>query len=498
MNELVGALDQGTTSTRFIVFDAEGKAVASAQQEHRQIFPRPGWVEHDPVEIWERSKAVVGSALATAGINAMDLAGVGITNQRETVVVWERSTGAPVANAIVWQDTRTAAICMGLAGDEGPDRLRAKTGLPLATYFSGPKLRWLLDSDPTLRRRSESGELAAGTIDSWLAWNLTGGMHVTDPTNASRTMLMDLETREWDEGLCSLMGVPSALLPEIAPSAGINAPITEGPLAGARLGAILGDQQAALFGQGCFEPGMAKNTYGTGCFLLTNTGGTPVPSSRGLLTTVGYQVEGDPATYALEGSVAVAGALVQWLRDNLGLIGDAAEIESLAASVADTGDVYLVPAFSGLFAPHWRPDARGVLVGLTRYTTKAHIALAALQATAFQTAELVEAMEGDSGTAVSELRVDGGMTANRLLMQLQADLLGVPVLLPPVAETTALGAASAAGLAAGLFSSTAELAGRWRETARYSPSMEGGRRQEMMARWRQAVERSLGWADPGS
>jgi glycerol kinase len=494
MTELVGALDQGTTSTRFMIFDPEGRVIASAQEEHRQFFPGPGWVEHDPAEIWDRSQSVAAAALGRAGVGAADLAAVGITNQRETVVVWERSSGRPVANAIVWQDTRTAELCALLGGEVGPDRVREQTGLPLATYFSGPKLRWLLDSDPELRRRAEAGELAAGTIDTWLAWQLTGGLHVTDPTNASRTLLMDLRTRQWDEGLCSLIGVPAGMLGEIVPSSGMIAPITSGPLAGARLGAIIGDQQAALVGQGCFLPGMAKNTYGTGCFLLANTGTEPVRSSRGLLTTVAYQVDGEPAAYALEGAVAVAGALVQWLRDNLGLIPDAAAVEELAASVPDTGDVYLVPAFSGLFAPRWRSDARGALVGLTRHTTKAHIALAALQATAFQTCELVEVMEADMGSPISELRVDGGMTGNRLLMQLQADLLGVPVLVAPVAETTALGAAIAAGLAAGLWPSTGALAGRRPEGTRFLPAMPAETRHRMRARWDQAVERSLGWA----
>jgi glycerol kinase len=395
VNQLIGALDQGTTSTRFIVFDQGGRVVAADQQEHAQIFPRPGWVEHDPAEIIERMWSVVSGALNGAGLAASDLGAIGITNQRETTVVWDRESGLPVANAIVWQDTRTDELVRQLAGSEGPDRFRAKTGLPLATYFSAPKVRWLLDQEPELARRAEEGELAFGTIDSWVVWNLTGGAaHVTDVTNASRTMLMDLVTLEWDPGLCSAMGVPPAMLPRIVPSSGVIA-VAGGPLAGVPIGGILGDQQAALFGQTCFEPGTAKNTYGTGNFMLLNTGIKPVHSKNGLLTTVAYQIDAEPAVYALEGSIAVTGSLVQWLRDNLEIISSSSEIEELARSVEDNGDVYFVPAFSGLFAPYWRSDARGVIAGLTRFNTRAHIARAALEATAFQTREVLDAMNAD-------------------------------------------------------------------------------------------------------
>lgn len=493
MSELVGALDQGTTSTRFMIFDRRGSVVASDQQEHRQIFPRPGWVEHDPQEIVERMWSVIDGALAAGGLRGSDLAAVGITNQRETAVVWERSTGTPVANAIVWQDTRTDELVRRLGGDEGPDRFRDKTGLPLATYFAGPKVRWLLDQDPGLRRRAEGGELAFGTIDSWVVWHLTGGgRHVTDVTNASRTMLMDLATLEWDTDLTVAIGVPDPLLPEIVPSSGVVGEAT-GPLAGVPIGGILGDQQAALFGQTCFDPGTAKNTYGTGNFMLLNTGTELVASQNGLLSTVGFRIGDAAPVYALEGSIAVTGSLVQWLRDNLGLITRASEVEDLARSVDDNGDVYFVPAFSGLFAPHWRADARGAIVGLTRYANRGHIARAALEATAFQSREVLDAMNADSGVDLTELRVDGGMVENELLMQFQADILGVPVIRPKVAETTALGAAYAAGLAVGVWGSLGDLRANWGEGRRWQPSMDGGERDRLYSRWKQAVARTLDW-----
>ncbi len=494
MAELVGALDQGTTSTRFMVFDRGGRVVAADQQEHTQIFPRPGWVEHDPIQIRERMWSVISKALDSARLTAADLAAVGVTNQRETAVVWDRATGMPVANAIVWQDTRTDQLVKDLAGSAGSDRFRMATGLPLATYFSGPKVRWLLDQDPALRARAEAGELAFGTIDSWVVWNLTGGTaHVTDVTNASRTMLMDIGSLEWDDGLCDAIGVPRAMLPTIVASSGVVSSAT-GPLADVPIAGILGDQQAALFGQTCFEKGMAKNTYGTGNFMLLNTGEKLVHSRNGLLTTVAYRIEGQGAVYALEGSIAVTGSLVQWLRDNLGIISSSAEVETLARSVDDNGDVYFVPAFSGLFAPHWRSDARGVITGLTRFNTKAHLARAALEATAFQTAEVLEAMNADSGVPLTEMRVDGGMVVNDLLMQFQADILGVPVLRPMVAETTALGAAYAAGLATGVWASLDDLRANWGEDRRWVPSMNATEREAKMAKWRMAVERSLDWA----
>ena len=490
MPELVGAIDQGTSSTRFTVFDGEGAVVAMAQEEHRQIFPRPGWVEHDPVEIWGKTVSVIERALGESGLSRDDLVGVGITNQRETTVVWERESGEPVANAIVWQDTRTADLCVDLAGEEGMDRHAGRTGLPLATYFSGPKASWLLD-DLGLRSRADKGELAFGTIDSWLTWNLTG-RHVTDVTNASRTLLMDLVTTAWDSDLAIEIGVPSHMLPEIVPSVGVI-DTCGGPLEGVPLAAILGDQHAALFGQVCFQPGQAKNTYGTGNFMLLNTGTMPVRSDQGLLSTVAYQIEGEPTVYALEGSVAVTGSLIQWLRDNLGMIGDAAEVEDLARGVEDNGDVYFVPAFSGLFAPHWRPDARGVIVGLTRFADKGHIARAALEAAAYQSADVLEAMVADSGVALTELRVDGGMTANSTLMQFQADMLGVDVVRPSIIETTVLGAAYGAGLAVGMWRDLEELTGMWSEDRRWSPAIDETDRARLHDRWREAVQRSLDW-----
>lgn len=493
MSELVGALDQGTTSTRFIIFDKSGSVVASDQQEHRQIFPRPGWVEHDPAEIVERMWSVVDGALNAAGVAGSELAAVGITNQRETAVVWDRESGEAVANAIVWQDTRTDELVRTLGGDSGSDRFRTKTGLPLATYFAGPKVRWLLDEEPELRERAERGDLAFGTVDSWVVWHLTGGArHVTDVTNASRTMLMDLATLEWDDELLTAIGVPRSMVGEIVPSVGVLGHGT-GPLDGVPIGGILGDQQAALFGQTCFDIGSAKNTYGTGNFMLLNTGTELVHSENGLLSTVAYRIGNEAPVYALEGSIAVTGALVQWLRDNLGLISEAPEVEDLARTVEDNGDVYFVPAFSGLFAPHWRSDARGVIVGLTRYATRGHIARAALEATAFQSREILDAMNADSGVDLTELKVDGGMVGNELLMQFQADILDVPVIRPRVAETTALGAAYAGGLAVGVWDSLDELRANWGEDRRWEPDMTEADRAATFARWKKAVERTLDW-----
>tara|TARA_Y100001001_G_scaffold54918_1_gene51680 strand:+ start:3611 stop:5098 length:1488 start_codon:yes stop_codon:yes gene_type:complete len=492
---LVGAVDQGTSSTRFMVFDETGGVVASAQRAHAQHLPKPGWVEHDAAEILTNTWTVINEALTSAELSARDLAAVGITNQRETLVVWDPTTGQPLHHAIVWQDTRTDGIVEQL-GNGDPDRFRAATGLPLSTYFSGPKATWLLDHVEGLRTRGESGRALLGTIDSWLLWNLTGGpdggRHATDVTNASRTLMMDLATLDWIPELVAAMGVPPAMLPEILPSIGrLGAGI--GPLDGVPISSILGDQQAALFGQGCHAAGEAKNTYGTGCFLLMHTGAEAVPSTHGMLTTVAVQVAGQPPTYALEGSVAMAGATVQWLRDELGIIDDAAEVEALARSVDDNGDVYLVPAFAGLFAPHWRPDARGAVVGLTQFANRGHLARAALEATAFQTRDLIDAMRADSGVVLTGLRVDGGMVVNDLLMQFQADVLGVDVVRPVVAETTALGAAYAAGLAEGVWSDLSDLRANWCEGWRWRPSMGPEERSRRTARWSQAVERTLDW-----
>ena len=489
---LIGALDQGTTSTRFMVFDRAGKVVSVAQEEHSQIFPKPGWVEHDPVEIIDKVRRVIGLALSQAGIAASGLAAVGVTNQRETAVLWDRKTGQPVSNAIVWQDTRTAELCERLGGSQGIDRFRAETGLPLATYFSGPKIAWLLENDPDVRSRAARGELCFGTIDSWVVWNLTGGRHVTDVTNASRTMLMDLRALRWSDEICAEMGIPTSLLPEIVPS---SARVATGvdELEGVPISGILGDQHAALFGQTCFDAGSAKNTYGTGCFMLLNTGEEIVTSKSGLLTTVAYRIGNEHPVYALEGSIAVTGSLIQWLRDNLGLITVSEDVETLARTVEDNGDVYFVPAFSGLFAPYWRSDARGVIVGLTRFANKGHIARAALEATAFQTREVLEAMRTDSGVALTELRVDGGMVYNELLMEFQADILGVPVIRPSVSETTALGAAYAAGLAEGVWDSLDDLRANWVEDRRFKPRMPEDRRQWLYTRWQQAVARTFDW-----
>ena len=452
MSKYVAAIDQGTTSTRCMVFDHAGKVISIDQKEHEQIFPQAGWVEHSPTEIWERTQEVVKGALEKGGLSTSDLAAVGITNQRETTVVWNRKTGTPVHNAIVWQDTRTDRICDELARDGGQDRFRQKVGLPLATYFSGPKIKWIIDNVPGVREGAESGDIVFGNMDSWVVWNLTGGpdggVHVTDPTNASRTMLMDLATLDWDDEILDTMGVPRAMLPEIK-SSSIEYAKAKGALGGIPVAGILGDQQAAVFGQTCFSVGEAKNTYGTGNFLLLNTGTEPVQSKNGLLTTVGYKIGDQDAVYCLEGAIAVTGSLVQWLRDNIGLISNAPEVEDLAKTVDDNGGAYFVPAFSGLFAPYWKGDARGAIVGLTRYVNKGHLARAVLEATAFQTKEVVDAMNADSGVALESLKVDGGMVQNELLMQFQADILGVPVIRPTVAETTALGACYAAGLATG-------------------------------------------------
>jgi glycerol kinase len=493
MANYVGAIDQGTTSSRFIVFDRAGSIVSVAQKEHEQIYPKPGYVEHDPIEIWRNTKSVIEEALAKKGLKAQDLAAVGITNQRETTLIWDRHTGKPLHNALVWQDTRVNPIVQEFAQDGGHDRLRDKTGLPLTSYFSGLKLRWLLDNVPGARARAEAGDVLFGTIDSWLIWNLTGGRcHITDVTNASRTQLMNLHTLEWDEGILALFGIPRACLPSIVSSSEVYGEAV-GMLAGVPIAGILGDQQAALVGQACFKPGEAKNTYGTGCFMLMNTGEKPYPSVCGLLTTVGYRFGQGKAVYALEGSIAIAGALVQWLRDNLGLIQASTDIEPLARSVDDNGGVTIVPAFSGLYAPHWNADARGLIGGLTRYANKGHIARAALEATAFQTREVLDAMAKDTGIAVKELRSDGGMVVNELLMQFQADILDVPVVRPKVIETTALGAAYAAGLATGFWTGTDELVRNWAVDKRWKPSLDGATRQRLYAHWCKVVGRSLDW-----
>jgi glycerol kinase len=491
MTRFVGAIDQGTTSSRFIVFDRAGQTVAQAQREHRQIMPQPGWVEHDPVEIRDNTYAVIVEALTGAGLAPHDLAAVGITNQRETTVLWNPATGLPVHNAVVWQDTRVDPLVAAFARDGGQDRFRAVTGLPLASYFSALKLRWLLDNVPDARRQAEAGDLMFGTIDSWLLWNLTG-LHVTDVTNASRTQLLNLTTLNWEPSLLTAFGIPPAVLPHIVPSSRVYASARR-PLEGVPVAGILGDQQAALMGQACLAPGEAKNTYGTGCFLLMNTGTTPIPSRHGLITTVAAKLGDAPVTYALEGSIAVAGALVQWLRDNLGLIRDSRDIEVLAATVPDNGDVYFVPAFSGLYAPYWRADARGVIAGLTRFASAGHIARAALEATAYQTLDVVRAMEQDSGIGMRDLRVDGGMVANRALMQFQADMLDVPVVRPATLETTALGAAYAAGLAVNYWQGEDDLRANWKVQETWTPAMQPERRARLETGWHKAVERAFGW-----
>ncbi|MGO9322192.1 MAG: glycerol kinase GlpK [Solirubrobacteraceae bacterium] len=498
MARYVGAIDQGTTSSRFILFDKDGRIAAVDQREHEQINPQPGWVEHDAAEIWRRTREVIGGALAKSDAQAGDVAAIGITNQRESTVVWDRESGEPIHNAIVWQDTRTDQLVRELAGEQGMDRLRDRVGLPLSTYFSGPKVAWLLENVRGARERAENGELAFGTMDTWVLWNLTGGarggVHATDVTNASRTMLMDLESLDWHEPSLELMGIPRAMLPEIRSSSEVYGEASGTAVGGRPIAGILGDQQAALFGQSCFARGEAKNTYGTGSFLLLNTGEEIVRSER-LLTSVGYKLgEGKPM-YVLEGSIAVTGALIQWLRDRLGLIDSAAEVEDLARTVDDNGGVYFVPAFSGLFAPYWRDDARGVIVGLTAYANRGHIARAALEATAWQSREVVDEANAVADVPFSELKVDGGMTANELLMQFQADVLGVPVVRPAVAETTALGAAFAAGLAVGFWSDQDELRERWSEDRRWEPEMDEVEREREYAQWKKAVTRSFDWVE---
>jgi glycerol kinase len=481
-----------------MIFNHSGGVVGIDQKEHEQIYPKPGWVEHDAMEIWERSKEVIRVALQKTGLKASDLAAVGITNQRETAVVWDKKTGKPVHNAIVWQDTRTDTICNELAKDGGQDRFRAKVGLPLATYFSGPKIMWLLENVPGLRAKAEAGDLAFGNLDSWCIWNLTGGvhggLHVTDVTNASRTMLMNLETLDWDPEILKIMGIPKAMLPQIRPSSEVYGKCVD-PLPGIPVAGDLGDQQAAIFGQTCYSVGEAKNTYGTGNFMLLNTGTKPVQSKNGLLTTLGYKIGSQPAVYCLEGSIAITGALVQWMRDNLGLIKTSADIETLAKTVDDNGGAYFVPAFSGLFAPYWKSDARGVIAGLTRYVTKGHIARAVLEATAWQTREVLDAMNADSGVALTALKVDGGMVFNELLMQFQADVLGVPVIRPKVAETTALGAAYAAGLAVGFWKEVEELRKNWQVDRTWEPRMDATERENQYKLWKKAVTRTFDWVE---
>jgi len=498
MPEYIGAIDQGTTSTRFILFDRDGKIVHVDQREHEQITPKAGWVEHDAKEIWTRTREVIGGALAASPAEAGDIRAVGITNQRETTVVWDRETGEPIHHAIVWQDTRTSELVRELAGDEGVDRLRADVGLPLSTYFSGPKIRWLLDHVDGAQKKAEDGQLMFGNMDTWVLWNLTGGtnggVHATDVTNASRTMLMNLETLDWHEPSLELMGIPRSMLPEIRSSSETYGEARGSAIGGVPISGILGDQQAALFGQTAFDTGDAKNTYGTGSFLLVNTGEEIVHTDK-LLTSPGYKLGDENATYVLEGSIAVTGALIQWLRDRLKIISSAPEVEDLARSVEDNGGVYFVPAFSGLFAPHWRDDARGVIVGLTAYANRGHIARAALEATAWQSKEVVDAANAVADVPFTDLRVDGGMTANELLMQFQADVLGVPVIRPAVTETTALGAAYAAGLAVGFWSDQDELRERWSEDKRWEPRMSEADREAQYAQWKKAVERTLDWAD---
>ncbi len=498
MAQYVGALDQGTTSTRFMIFDHSGQVVAIDQKEHEQIYPKPGWVEHDATEIWTRSVEVIRGALAKAGIKASDLAAVGITNQRETTLVWDRRTGKPVCNAIVWQDTRTDKIINEFAKDGGQDRFRAKVGLPLATYFSGPKVRWILDNVAGAKEAADAGHLMFGNIDTWCIWNLTGGtdggVHVTDVTNASRTMLMNLETLDWDDEILGIMGIPRSMLPTIKASSEVYGKAT-GDLAGVPVAGDLGDQQAALFGQTCFSVGEAKNTYGTGCFMLLNTGNKPVASKSGLITGVGYKIGSEPANYMLEGSIAITGALVQWLRDNLGMITASPDIEALAATVEDNGGVYFVPAFSGLFAPYWKSEARGVIAGLTRYVNKGHIARAVLEATAWQTREVYDAMNADSGVTLTALKVDGGMVYNDLLMQFQSDVLGVPVIRPKVAETTALGAAYAAGLAVGFWNAVEDLRANWAKDKEWEPKLDAATVSREYGFWKKAVTRTFDWVE---
>ena len=503
MAKYVAAIDQGTTSTRCVIFDHSGRVVSIAQNEHEQIYPKPGWVEHDPMEIWNDTQEVIRQAIEKANANAGDIVALGVTNQRETTLVWEKKTGNPYYNAIVWQDTRTDKICNQLANKGGQDRFRPKVGLPLATYFSGPKIKWILDNVDGVRAASQSGQAIFGNIDTWLIWWLTGGpeggAHITDVTNASRTMLMDLSTLDWDDEILEIMGVPRPVLPRVVPSSDPDfwgyTP-KDGPF-GDKIPVCgdLGDQQAALVGQTCFTPGEAKNTYGTGCFMLLNTGTEAVPSESGLLTTVGYKIGDQPAVYCLEGSIAITGALVQWLRDNLKMIENSGDISDLAGSVPDNGGIYFVPAFSGLYAPYWRSDARGVIVGLTRYINRGHIARAALEATAFQTREVLDAMEKDSGVQLKALKVDGGMVYNELLMQFQADILGVPAVRPVVAETTALGAAYAAGLAKGFWSNLEDLRENWLVDKTWEPEMDEETRADLYKGWLKAVTRTFDWIE---
>ncbi len=498
MAKYSAAVDQGTTSTRFMIFDHAGRVVGVDQKEHEQIYPKPGWVEHNPLEIWERTQQVIDGALKKSGVDPKDIAAVGITNQRETTVVWERATGKPVYNAIVWQDTRTDAICNELAKEGGQDRFRSKVGLPLATYFSGPKVKWILDNVPGVREKAEKGDVLFGNIDTYVIWNLTGGpnggVHITDVSNASRTMLMNLETLDWDPDMLKVMGIPKAMLPRVRASSEVYGKAV-GSLNGIPVAGDLGDQQAALFGQTCFSPGEAKNTYGTGCFMLLNTGTKPVQSKNGLLTTLGYKIGDEPAVYCLEGSIAITGALVQWLRDNLKLFDFSKHIEDYAKSVPDSGGIYFVPAFSGLFAPYWKSDARGAIVGLTRFVTREHIARAALEATAYQTREVLDAMNADSGVSLTALKVDGGMVFNDLLMQFQADILGVPVIRPTVAETTALGAAYAAGLAVGFWAKVEDLRANWGKDHEWHPDLDAAQREKLYKGWKKAVTRTFDWVE---
>ncbi|MCL4869130.1 MAG: glycerol kinase GlpK [Anaerolineae bacterium] len=501
MSKYVAAIDQGTTSTRCMIFNHSGEPVGIHQLEHKQIYPQAGWVEHDPMEIWARTQDVVKGAMANAGLTADDIVAVGVTNQRETTVVWDKTTGKPYYNAIVWQDTRTDKICNELAKDGGQDRFRAKVGLPLATYFSGPKVRWVLDNVPGVREAAEAGNAVFGNIDTWVIWNLTGGpnggAHVTDVTNASRTMLMNLETLDWDADICATMGIPMNMLPKVRSSSAVyGRTLADGPFGGSiPVSGDLGDQQAATVGQACFSPGEAKNTYGTGCFMILNTGTSAVPSKNGLLTTLCYKFGDEPAVYALEGSIAITGALVQWLRDNLKFFDFSPHIEDYAKSVEDNGGVYFVPAFSGLFAPYWRSDARGAIVGLTRYVTKGHIARAALEATAYQTREVLDAMNADSGVPLTALKVDGGMVFNNTLMQFQSDVLAVPVVRPKVAETTALGAAYAAGLAVGFWKNTDEMRANWGMDHTWEPTEGSNASTDLYAKWKKAVTKTFDWVD---
>ncbi len=498
MARFVASIDQGTTSTRCMVFDPAGNVVALDQKEHRQIYPRPGWVEHDALEIWQRTQEVVANALRKSDLTASDLSAVGITNQRETTLIWNRTTGQPYGNAIVWQDTRTDQFCSELAQQGGQDRFRPQTGLPLATYFSGPKIHWMLENIPGVKEAVANGDAIFGNIDTWLIWNLTGGIrggvHITDVTNASRTLLMNLATLDWDDEILQTMGIPRTLLPRILPSSTVYG-YAKDELEGVPVAGDLGDQQAALFGQACYNPGEAKNTYGTGCFMLLNTGNQPVASASGLLTTLGYQIGNQPAVYCLEGSIAITGALVQWLRDNLKMIDNSSDIEPLARTVEDNGGMYIVPAFSGLFAPYWRSDARGVVVGLTRFINRGHFARAVLESTAYQVREVLDAMEIDSRVKLSSLKVDGGMVVNELLMQFQADLLGVPVVRPIISETTSLGAAYAAGLAVGYWKDFDQLRANWGRSKEWQPQMSEDTRRGLYSGWKKAVIRTFDWIE---